>query len=359
MNPTPSLPGHDSKIFVAGHRGMIGGAIVRALEARGYTDILVRNDIQLDILDQRSVFELLEFQRPSYVFCAAERLPSGESAEPARLLFENLTIQSNLIHGAHEAAVRWLAFIAADGIYPAAAPEPVAESAVMSGPPAAGAYGQAKLAGVQLCDAYSAQYGRPFVSIVPSCVYGPADSFDLSAGKRPVPVLLRQLHLARLVRSGALDAIPADEKRYGRIPDEVLARLGLARAEGKRCVATGAEPAVLLPWAADTWWDLLFADDLAAACVNLMEQGYAGSMLNVGTTLRVSLTELAARLAALVGFDGRIEFASAEPGGSPLLDVRRLSALGLGANTALEAGLAATYADYTAERRKKAATVAV
>lgn len=357
MNPTPSLPAHDSKIFVAGHRGMIGAAVVRALEARGYTDILVRNDIQLDILDQRSVFELIEFQRPLYVFCAAERLPSGESEEPARLLFENLTIQSNLIHGAHEAAVRWLAFIAADGLYPSGAEEPVAESAAMSGPPAAGAYGQAKLTGVQLCDAYSAQYGQPFVSIVPSCVYGPADNFDLS-GSKPVPVLLRQLHLAKLVRSGTLDAIPADEKRYGRIPDEVLARLGLARGEGKRFVATGAEPAVVLPWAADACWDLLFADDLAAACVDLMEQGYAGPLLNVGSAVRVSLAELAARLAALVGFDGKIEFASTEPGGSPLLDVRCLSALGLGANTPLETGLAATYADYTAERKKKAAAVA-
>ncbi|MBS0347232.1 MAG: NAD-dependent epimerase/dehydratase family protein [Proteobacteria bacterium] len=357
MNPTPSLPTRDDKVFVAGHRSMIGAAIVRALEARGYTDILIRNDIQLDILDQRSVFELIEFQRPAYVFCAAERPPSGEAEEPGRVLFENLTIQNNFIHGAHEAAVRGLAFIAADGIYPAGAVKPVAESEAMGGPPAAGAYGQAKLTGVQLCDAYRAQYGQPFVSIVPSCVYGPADVFDLH-GDRPVPVLLRQLHLAKLVSSGALDAIPADEKRHGRISEEVLARLGLARGEGKSVVATGAEPVVVLPWAVDACWDLLFADDLASVCVDLMERGYAGSMLNVGSTIRVSLAELATRLAALVGFDGRIEFASTESGGSPLLDVGRLSALGLGANTPLEAGLAATYADYTAERKKKAATVA-
>jgi GDP-L-fucose synthase len=357
MNPTPSLPTRDDKIFVAGHRSMIGTAIVRALEARGYTDILVRNDIQLDILDQRSVFELIEFQRPSYVFCAAERPPSGAAEEPGRVLFENLTIQNNLIHGAHEAAVRWFAFIAADGIYPAGAAEPVPESAVMNGPPAAGAYGQAKLAGMQLCDAYRAQYGQPFVSIVPSCVYGPADDFDLHGG-RPVPVLLRQLHLAKLVRGAALDAIPADEKRHGRIPDNVLVRLGLARGEGKRFVAIGREPAIVLPWAADTRWDLLFSDDLAAVCVNLMEQGYAGDRINVGSTVQVTLAELAARLAELIGFDGEIEFAPAGPAGSPRLDTGRLSALGVAANTHLEAGLAATYADYTAERKKKAATAA-
>ncbi|MBS0371109.1 MAG: NAD-dependent epimerase/dehydratase family protein [Proteobacteria bacterium] len=357
MNPTPSLPTRDDKVFVAGHRGMIGAALVRALETRGYTDILVRNDIQLDILDQRSVFELIEFQRPSYVFCAAERLPSCDGEEPGRVLFENLTIQNNLIHGAHEAAVRWLAFIAADGIYPAGAVEPVAESAAMSGPPATGAYGQAKLTGVLLCDAYRAQYGQPFVSIVPSCVYGPADSFDLHGG-RPVPVLLRQLHLAKLVRGSALDAIPADEKRHGRIPDDVLARLGLARGEGKRFVATGAEPAIVLPWAADSCWDLVFADDLATVCVDLMERGYDGAMLNVGSAVQVTLAELAARLAELLGFDGKIEFAPDGPAGSPRLDTGRLSTLGLAADTRLEAGLAATYADYTAERKKKAATVA-
>lgn len=357
MNPTPSLPTRDDKVFVAGHRGMIGAALVRALETRGYTDILVRNDIQLDILDQRSVFELIEFQRPSYVFCAAERPPSGDAEEPGRVLFENLTIQNNLIHGAHEAAVRWLAFIAADGIYPAGAVEPVAESAAMSGPPATGAHGQARLAGVQLCDAYGAQYGQPFVSIVPSCVYGPADSFDLHGG-RPVPVLLRQLHLAKLVRGLALDAISADEKRHGRIPDDVLARLGLARGEGKRVVATGAEPAIVLPWAADTRWDLVFADDLAAVCVDLMERCYDGPMLNVGSATPVTLAELASALAAVVGFDGSIQFSATAAAGSPLLDTGRLSALGLAAKTSLETGLMATYADYTAERKKKAAAVA-
>lgn len=359
MNATACSPTLDSKIYVAGHRSMIGAAILRALEARAYTDLLVRNEVQMDILDQRSVFEFIEFQRPAFVFCAAERTPASLALleSSGQLMFENLNIQTNLIHGAHEAAVQGLLFVASDAVYPASARPPLAEASLLSGPPAVerAAYAQAKVAGIVLVDAYRAQYGHAYFSVVPSCVYGPADKHELQ-GAGPVPTLMRLMHLAKRVMEGDLDAIRADEKRQGPIPEEILGQLGLARGEGKSFVATGVTPVPILPGSPEAAWDLLFADDLAARCVGLMEQGYAGSMVNVASGVAVRLDELAGLMAQVVGYSGAYAFAAdGRLKGAAVLDTRRVNALLDGPRTPLLDGLAATYADYTADKKARKA----
>ena len=302
-------PDHPRRIYVAGHRGMVGSALVRRLRAEPGVQILTRSRDELDLLDGPAVHAWLAEQRPDYVFIAAARVGGIQANNTYRadFLYQNLQIQNHLIHGAHLAGVQRLMFLGSSCIYPRDCPQPIREDYLLTGPlePTNEPYAIAKIAGIKLCEAYNAQHGRQYVSVMPTNLYGPNDNYDL-ATSHVLPALLRKAHEA---------------KQRGDVSLEVWGS-GTPRRE------------------------FLHVDDLADACVHLMLQGYDGPLVNIGTGQDVTIGDLARTVMRVVGFEGRIHFDASKPDGTPrkLLDVSRLAALGWQARIALEDGIRHAYA---------------
>lgn len=299
------------RIFVAGHRGMVGSALVRRLRAGGYGDVLTPGRDRLDLLDQRAVFDYLQTERPDYIFVAAAKVGGihANNTYRAEFLYQNLVIEANLIEGAHRADVQRLMFLGSSCIYPRDCPQPIREEYLLTGPLEATnePYAIAKIAGIKLCEAYNAQYGRQYVSVMPTNLYGPNDNYDLN-NSHVLPALIRKAHEAKL----------RGDQEY------VVWGSGTPRRE------------------------FLYVDDLADACVFLMERNYDGPLVNVGTGEDVTIRELATTVMQQVGFAGKIVFDASKPDGTPrkLLDVSRLLALGWHARTSLKEGIALAYADF-------------
>ena len=297
-----------ARIFVTGHRGMVGSAIVRRLQAGGYGKLLLRTHAELDLLDQRAVHAFLAEHKPDYIFIAAAKVGGIQANNQYRadFLYQNLLIEANLIHGAHSAGVQRLMFLGSSCIYPRDCPQPIKEEYLLTGPLEATnePYAIAKIAGVKLCESYQQQYGRQYVSVMPTNLYGPNDNYDLAAS-HVLPALLRKAHEAKLRGDAEL----------------VVWGSGAPRRE------------------------FLYVDDLADACVHLMKRDYAGPLLNLGTGQDVTIAELAETVMDVVGFKGRIAFDRSKPDGTPrkLLDVSRVAALGWRARTGLREGIAAAY----------------
>lgn len=298
-----------SKIYVTGHRGMVGSALVRRLQAGGYTNIVTRSRQELDLLDQVAVRAFLQAETPDYIFIAAAKVGGirANSVYRADFLYENLLIEANLIHGAHLAGVQRLMFLGSSCIYPRDCPQPIREDYLLTGPleQTNEPYAIAKIAGIKLAESYNRQYGRQYVSVMPTNLYGPNDNYDL-ANSHVLPALLRKAHEARL----------RDD------PSLVVWGTGSPRRE------------------------FLYVEDLADACVYLMEAGYDGPLLNIGTGVDVSIRELAETVMEVVGYRGNITFDASKPDGTPrkLLDVDRLTALGWKARTQLLDGIRLAYA---------------
>ena len=298
-----------SKIFVAGHRGMVGSALVRRLLRGGYVQLITRSRSELDLLDPQAVQQLLMAERPDYIFIAAAKVGGilANDQYRADFLYQNLQIQNHLIHGAHLAGVQRLMFLGSSCIYPRDCPQPIREDYLLTGPlePTNEPYAIAKIAGIKLCESYQRQYGRDYVSVMPTNLYGPHDNYDL-ATSHVLPALLRKAHEAKLRGDAEL----------------VVWGSGTPRRE------------------------FLFVDDLADACVFLMEQGQAPPLVNIGSGTDMSINELAHAVMRVVGFDGRIVFDASKPDGTPrkLLDVSKLAQLGWRASTGLEDGIRAAYA---------------
>ena len=301
----------DAKIFVAGHRGMVGSAIVRRLQASGYGKLVTRTHAELDLLDQRAVHSFLATERPDYVFIAAAKVGGIQANNTYRadFLYQNLQIEANLIHGAHAAGVQWLMFLGSSCIYPRDCPQPIKEEYLLTGPlePTNEPYAIAKIAGIKLTESYNRQHGHQYVSVMPTNLYGPNDNYDL-ATSHVVPALIRKAHEAK----------QRGDAEY------VVWGTGTPRRE------------------------FLYVDDLADACVNLMEQGYDGPLVNIGSGEDVTISELAHTVMSAVGFDGRVTFDASKPDGTPrkLLDVSRLAALGWRATTSLPDGIRKAYAAF-------------
>ena len=298
----------DSKILVTGHRGMVGSAIVRRLKDAGYANILTRSRDQLDLLDQGAVRSFLADTKPDYIFIAAAKVGGiqANNVYRADFLYENLVIECNLIHGAHEAGIQRLMFLGSSCIYPRDCPQPIKEDYLLSGPlePTNEPYAIAKIAGIKLCESYNRQHGRQYVSVMPTNLYGPNDNYDLS-NSHVLPALIRKAHEAKM----------RNDSEY------VVWGSGTPRRE------------------------FLYVDDLADACVHLMEQEYDGPLVNIGTGVDVTIRELAEVVMQVVGFAGAIKFDASKPDGTPrkLLDVSRLSALGWSARTGLREGIQRAY----------------
>ena len=301
----------DAKIFVTGHRGMVGSAIVRRLQALGYSNLVTRTRAELDLLDQRAVHAFLDEARPDYLFIAAAKVGGiqANATYRADFLYENLMIEANLIHGAHRAGVERLMFLGSSCIYPRDCPQPIKEEYLLTGPlePTNEPYAIAKIAGIKLCESYNRQYGRQYVSVMPTNLYGPNDNYDL-ATSHVLPALIRKAH----------------EARERGEPELVVWGSGTPRRE------------------------FLYVDDLADACVHLMRNDPGDALVNVGCGEDLTIRELAETVARVVGFEGRIGFDPSKPDGTPrkLLDVSRMSALGWRARTPLREGVARAYAGY-------------
>jgi len=306
-----------SRIFVAGHRGLAGSAIVRRLEKSGYHNLMLATREDLDLRDQAAVSRFFARHLPEFVFLSAAKTGGiqAKAAQPAEFLYDNLAMESNIIHAAWQHGASKLVFLGSSSLYPRLAPQPIPEDSLLTGPlePANEAYAIAKIAGLKLAAAYRAQYGFPAITLMPASLYGPGDNFDLETS-HVLPALIRRFHEAKIWKS----------------PSVTLWGAGTPRRE------------------------FLHVDDLAAAACFVMEnyQGgdLLGTLLNVGTGEDLTIAELAQMVARIVDYGGQIRFDATRPDGAPrkLLDVARIHALGWRARISLAEGIASTYEWYRA-----------
>ena len=337
----------DAKIYIAGHRGLVGSAITRRLTAAGFQNIIVRSRTELDLRMQHPTIDFLLKQKPDYVFAAAARVGGilANATRPAEFLRDNLLIAANVIDGAHAAGVRKICFLGSSCIYPRTAPQPISEEALLTGPlePTNEGYAVAKITALKMLQAYRKQYGLASVFPMPSNVYGPGDNFDLHSG-HVLAALLRKFMLARWVRNGRLDRVADDEQRHGSIPPDVLKALDLKRTPDGFVRRRQADPAVVVWGTGRPRREFLYVDDLAEACRLLMEKVDDAQPINVGTGVDLSIRELADLLQQLTDYDGPVRWDRSRPDGMPrkLLDIRRIQALGWMPRTSLTAGIRQT-----------------
>jgi GDP-L-fucose synthase len=310
---------HDTQIYVAGHRGLVGSAIVRALKAQGYTKLLLRTHRELDLTRQAAVVEFFQKERPQAVIMAAARVGGiqANNVRPAEFIRDNLLIQDNVIDAAYQTGVAKFVFLGSSCIYPKLAPQPIKEDSLLTGPlePTNEWYAIAKIAGLKMCQAYRRQYGFNAISLMPTNLYGPGDNFDLQ-NSHVLPALIRRFHEAKLRGDASLTV-------WG---------TGTPRRE------------------------FLHVDDLADAVIYLLKTYDDEGIVNIGWGEDVTIRELAEAIASVAGFRGRLEFDSSKPDGTPrkLLDTSRLTALGWVPKIKLKAGIESTYAwfkDHAAEAR--------
>ncbi len=301
----------DSKIYVAGHTGMVGSSIVRMLQKKGYNNLLFKSSKELDLKDANSVDAFFKKNKPEYVYLAAAKVGGilANNKYRAEFIFDNLSIQNNVIHSSHKYEVSKLLFLGSSCIYPRMAPQPIKEEYLLTGSleKTNEPYAIAKIAGLKMCEAYKAQYGCDFITVMPTNLYGPNDNYDL-LNSHVLPALIRKFHEAKLKKSDEVEV-------WG---------TGLPKRE------------------------FLYVDDLAEACYFLMNKSNNVSNINIGTGEDISIKELATLIKKVTNFDGNIKFDSTKPDGTPrkLLDVSLINKLGWKHKINLLEGLEMTYKDY-------------
>jgi GDP-L-fucose synthase len=320
-SPSSSPITPDTRIYIPGHRGLVGSALVRGLEARGCKNLVLRTHQELDLVDQSAVQLFFERERPEIVVLAAAKVGGilANSMYPGTFIYENLMIQANVIHWSWKTGVKRLLFLGSSCIYPKLAPQPLKEEYLLSGPlePTNDAYAVAKIAGIKMCESYNREFGTRYISLMPTNLYGPGDNFDLEKA-HVLPALIRKFH----------------EARERGTPEVVVWGTGSPRRE------------------------FLHVDDMAAACISLLflpEPAYRElvenlhpCLVNIGTGRDITIRDLAELVKEIVGFEGSIIFDLDKPDGTPqkLLDVSRMQALGWEAEISLHQGIADTYAWY-------------
>lgn len=353
-----------AKIYIAGHRGLVGSALMRVLTSKGYTNLLTRTHAELDLADQAAVRTFFEAERPDYVFLAAAKVGGilANDTYPAEFIRENLAIQTNVIHEAWRAGVKRLLFLGSSCIYPRNCPQPIQEEYLLTGPlePTNRPYAIAKIAGIEMCWAYNRQYGTQYLAVMPTNLYGPGDNYDLETS-HVIPALIRKFRLAKLAVERNWAAIEEDERRHGPIPAPL-------RQELREICEGRLAPRVTLWGTGTPRREFMYSDDMADACVFLMNlpdekflpllaqernQGLP-PLINIGVGEDVTIRELAELVKKVVGFEGEVVFDATKPDGPSrkLLDVSRLRGLNWSAKTALPEGLSQAYAGYLREARR-------
>ncbi|RAJ85820.1 GDP-L-fucose synthase [Chitinophaga dinghuensis] len=303
MNP-------QDKVYVAGHRGMVGSAIVRRLKKAGFEHIIMRTSAELDLRDQAAVKAFFETEKPDYVFLAAAKVGGimANNTYRGQFIYENLMIQNNVIHHAHINGVKKLMFLGSSCIYPKLAPQPLKEEYLLTGPlePTNEPYAVAKIAGIEMCDAYRDQYGSNFISVMPTNLYGPNDNYDLH-NSHVLPAMLRKMH----------------EAKVNNLPAVEIWGTGTPKRE------------------------FLHADDMADACYYLMQHYNEKGLVNIGVGEDIAIGELAQLIKKIVGYTGELRFDTSKPDGTPrkLMDVSKLLGYGWKASIGLEEGITAVYED--------------
>ena len=306
-----SIINKDSRIYVAGHRGMAGSALVRRLEKGGYKNIVTKTRQQLDLLDQQAVQQFMLEEKPDYIFLAAAKVGGihANNTYRADFIYQNLTIAGNIINSAHQAGVKDLLFLGSSCIYPRNCPQPMREEHLLTGTLEATnePYAIAKIAGIKLCEAFNHQFGTRYISVMPTNLYGPNDNYNLETS-HVLPALLRKAHEAMLANKKQLELWGSGNPRR----------------------------------------EFLHVDDMADACVFLMEKGVSNGLFNVGTGNDVTIRELAEIIMSVIGLKAELVFDPSKPDGTPrkLLDVSRLETLGWKASISLRQGLEMVYVDY-------------
>ena len=304
-----------SKIYIAGHRGLVGSAIVRKLESDGYTNIITRTHAELDLLNQKAVTDFFESEKPEYVFLAAAKVGGimANKTYPADFIYQNLVIETNIVESAHQSGVIKLLFLGSSCIYPKLAPQPIKEEYLMTGPlePTNDAYAIAKIAGIMMCQSYRRQYGSNFISVMPTNLYGENDNFDPETS-HVLPALIRKFYEAKLAEA----------------PTISMWGTGTAQRE------------------------FLYVDDMATACLHLMNTYNEPEIVNIGTGEDITIKELAETVAKIVGYGGTLEWDTTKPDGTPrkLLDVSKLHSLGFHHQISLKDGIKKTYEWYTCNK---------
>ena len=350
----------DSSIFVAGHQGLVGSAILRKLKKDGYFRILTRSRKELDLADHGSVGKFFRKETPDYVFLAAAKVGGvhANNTYPAEFIYNNLSIQTTVIHQAYLAGVKRLLFLGSSCIYPRLCPQPIKERYLMTGPlePTNSPYAVAKIAGIEMCHAYNRQYGTQFIPVMPTNLYGPNDNFDLYTS-HVLPAIIRKCHLIRLATQGDMAAIQRDIHIFGDIPHDIKSHLGIS----KNRIVRSSKPKLVIWGTGTSKRELLHVDDLADAVVYLMNQprdvlntlidtdipGTSPScpLINIGTGEDRTISELANIVKHITDVSGEIVYDATKPDGTPrkLLDVGRLKRLNWHYRISLEQGIRQTY----------------
>ena len=298
----------NAKIYIAGHNGMVGSAIVRKLKNEGYSNFVFRTSKELDLTDQQAVKQFFELEKPEYVFLAAAKVGGihANNTFRAEFIYKNLMIQNNVIHYSYENQVKKLLFLGSSCIYPKMAPQPLKEEYLLTGllEPTNEPYAIAKIAGIKMCEAYRSQYGCNFISVMPTNLYGPNDNYDLN-NSHVLPALIRKFHTAKIENKDIVEVWGSGSPKR----------------------------------------EFLHVDDLASACYYLMLNYESSELVNIGTGTDVSIKELAELIKSIVGFEGELRFDSSKPDGTPrkLMDVSRLHNLGWQHQIALEDGIKSVY----------------
>jgi GDP-L-fucose synthase len=301
-----------SRIYVAGHRGLVGSAIYRRLVSEGYTNLVTRTSKELDLTRQAEVEAFFEKEKPEYVFLAAAKVGGilANNTYPADFIYRNIMIQTNIIHSSYQHGIKKLLFLGSSCIYPKFCPQPMKEEYLLTGllEPTNEPYAVAKIGGIKMCQSYNRQYGTNYISVMPTNLYGPFDNFDLETS-HVLPALIRKFHEAKITQ----------------IPSATIWGTGTARRE------------------------FLYIEDLADACVFLMGRYDGSEIVNIGTGAEISISDLATLIKEVVGYQGGIVYDRTKPDGTPrkLLDVSRMGSIGWHAKTGLREGIVKTYDWYT------------
>jgi GDP-L-fucose synthase len=333
----------DSRIFVAGHRGLVGSAIVRKLQSEGYNNLALRTHRELDLVNQRDASRFFETERPEYVFLAAAKVGGilANNSYPAEFIYENLSIQTNVIHASYKVGVKKLLFLGSSCIYPRECPQPMREEYLLTGrlEPTNEPYAIAKIAGIRMCQSYNRQYGTKFVSVMPTNVYGPGDNFDLETS-HALPALIRKFHEGKISDRGRATPSKIDLPKVGNFTGQA--------SNGKTVTIWGT---------GTPRREFLHVDDLADACLFVMNHYDGSEIVNIGAGKDISIRELAELIRDIMGFSGEIHYDISKPDGTPrkLLDVSRLESLGWRSKISLREGIEKTYQWYVREGARRAA----